>query len=369
MKTTIGKEAILFILALCGVWTLAAEPVGRHGPGSSPQVGANETYLLGLPRDGRPMVVRTAFHLQDIDEIDDERETVEFTGVLILTWRDKRQAFNPDEARVDEKIYQGAFQFNELSPAWYPQVVLANESGLYEKHATLLRVKPDGTSKLVETVNAIAKSNLNLRRYPFDTQRLEAIFEVLGFDTGEVVLQAEPLPARSDEREIRMPGWKLTGIGASAREKAAPHAGKRGVSSTFVLDMEVKRQSMFMLRLVVLPLFLIVVLSWSVFWMDRSALGDRINVSFVGILTAVAYQMAVGDILPEISYMTLMNSFLNISFWVMCVTVVIHLIVDIKDRQGDSASGDLIDRRCRWIFPLVYFGSLSVVVAIVFIFF
>jgi hypothetical protein len=35
---------------------------------------------------------------------------------------------------VAETIYQGAYQFNELSHAWFPQVVLVNESGLFEKH-------------------------------------------------------------------------------------------------------------------------------------------------------------------------------------------------------------------------------------------
>ena len=57
--------------------------------------------------------------------------------------------------------------------------------------------------------------------------------------------------------------------------------------------MDVKRQPLFMLRLVVIPLCLIVMLSWSVFWMDRSSVGDRMAVSFVGILTAVAYQITL----------------------------------------------------------------------------
>lgn len=31
--------------------------------------------VLGLPREDRPMVVRAAFHLQDLDNIHDEEET------------------------------------------------------------------------------------------------------------------------------------------------------------------------------------------------------------------------------------------------------------------------------------------------------
>jgi len=36
----------------------------------------------------------------------------------------------------------------------------------------------------------------------------------------------------------------------------------------------------------------------------------------------------------------------------MCGTVVINLLVDVADRNGNSDMGDRIDRRCRLLFPL-----------------
>ena len=93
-----------------------------------------------------------------------------------------RQAFDPAEVGVDEKVYLGAFQFNEVFTGWFPQVILVNESGLYEKDGVVLRVQPDGTLTLIETLDVAAEAELSLRRYPFDAQRLDAIFEVLGFD-------------------------------------------------------------------------------------------------------------------------------------------------------------------------------------------
>ena len=102
-------------------------------------------------------------------------------------------------------------------------------------------------------------------------------------------------------------------------------------------------------RLITLALIVIVLLSFSV-------LGDRISVSFIGILTAVAYQVVMSEILPRIAYPTLMNAFLNLSFLAMVGTVVINLVVGALDQQGRSEVADRIDRRCRWIFPLAYFG-------------
>ncbi len=319
---------------------------------------------LGPPLSVRPCVVRIGFHLQSLDAIDEEAESFEFTGVLTVKWKDERQAFDAADVGVNEKVYQGDYQFNELSPAWYPQIVLVNRSGLFEKSATILRVKPDGSCALSQTINAIAKTTLDLRRMPFDSQSLDAVFEVFGFDGDEVKLLAEELPDHTDSADVRIPQWTLTGFGSSIMNGDDSDSGTDAVSPRLVLTVGVERQSLFLMRLIVMPLTLIVMLSWSVFWMDRSSLGDRINLSFVGILTAVAYQIVVGDIMPRISYETLMNGFLNVSFWTMCAAAVVNLVVGAADKAGNYQRGDLIDRRCRVIFPLAYFGLIAITVMI-----
>jgi hypothetical protein len=320
----------------------------------------SSTRQLDLPPGVRPAVVRPSFQLIAIHKIDDEAETVEFSGVLTLVWTDSRQAFDPALEGVAEKFYHGGYQFNELSPAWYPQVVLGNAAGVNDIEEVLLRVKPDGTSTLIQPVHAVARSRMNLRRYPFDQQRLEVVFGVLGFDIREVILVPDAGAAFADLSKTQVPQWNITGFEASTRSVVATHAAPKGNLSAFVLTIDLRRQPFFMVRLVILPLMLIVVLSWSVFWMDRMSLGDRMSVSFVGILTSVAYQAMVSDIIPQIAYVTFINAFMSFSFLVMCATAAVNLVVGEFDRRGNSQRGDLVDHRCRWIFPLGYGGMIVV---------
>lgn len=77
----------------------------------------------------------------------------------------------------------------------------------------------------------------------------------------------------------------------------------------------------------------------------------------------------VSEILPQISYMTLMKGFLNLSFFIMCASVVINLVVGALDRQGRVEAGDLLDRRCRSIFPLTYFGLMGLMSGAAFVFY
>jgi hypothetical protein len=358
-------------LILAAAWSApraAAQPAALPS-GDSPQVATGSPFQLGPPNASGPVSVQARFELHDVDEINDEAETFQFTGVMTLIWHDPRQAFDPSDAGVNEKVFQGQYQFNEISTGWYPQVVLVNESGLYQKSGVVLRVQPDGTSTLIETVNAIAKAEFNMRRFPFDSQQIEAIFEVLGFGQDEVVMSLGSDAADSWRSNMSVPQWTVQGTSLEIRERSVSHVGRKGISSALVVGVAVQRKAFFVIRLVVIPLAVIVLLSFSVFWMDRSSLGDRINVSFIGILTGVAYQIVMSDILPHISYFTLMHGFLNLSFFTMCATVVINLIVGTMDQRGHHEIGDRLDHRCRWIFPCTYFGLNLVMLAGAFLFF
>lgn len=361
------RLAALILLLVCSQFPVCNS--GQDGSGGLGSYAAEPIveYYTNPPSTDGPVVVHAAFHLKDVNEIDEEAETFEFTGVLTLRWHDKRRSFDPDAIGIDEKVYQGPFQFYELSQAWYPQVVLSNTSGMFEKSAVVLRVQPDGSCTLIETINATAETKFNLRRIPFDSQRLEAVFEVLGFDRNVVMLIPEERPKQDVTSGIRIPQWVLQDFDCSVVDLNAPYDSNSSVSSAFVLSVNVKRHSLFLTRLVLMPLFCIVVLSWAVFWMDRSSIGDRVNLSFVGILTAVTYQIVVGDIMPQISYVTLMNGFLNISFWLMCAVAVMNLVIGAAHKSGDAQRAIRLDRRCRFAFPLLYLSLVAMVVAIAFL--
>ncbi len=354
---------LLLALAIRCSQAALAQPIAE-----SPENSASDSALLGLPPLDGPIVVDASFQLLNISQIEDDAETVAFSGVLTLVWKDARQAFDPATEGVSEKVLSGAFQFNEVSPGWYPQVTLANVSGQYDSQAVVLRVKPDGTSTLVQEIEAVARVYIGMRRFPFDRQHLQLVFRAFGFDTHDVVLHAEPDSASVDGAFTKLPQWTLKGIEASVQTMNEMNANGMGANSVFVVTLDLRRESLFMLRLVVIPLCVIVMLSWVVFWMDRASVGDRMSVSFVGILTAVAYEVTLVGIVPNVSYFTLMNGFLNLSFLIMCASVVVNLYVAALDRRGHER-GDRIDRRCRWLFPLAYFGLNAAMVAVVFLFF
>jgi len=97
---------VLIATLMCCMQMAAADPIAGSG---------GESSLLAPPEEVRPIVVRASFKFHDINEINDEMETFDFSGVLILKWRDPRQAFDPVAEGANERVFQGSYQFNELA--------------------------------------------------------------------------------------------------------------------------------------------------------------------------------------------------------------------------------------------------------------
>jgi len=324
----------------------------------APAGASAEPFLLGPPDADGPVTASLGFFLSDVNEVNEREETFEFEAILTLKWRDPRQAFDPGELGTDERTYQGNYQFSEVYNGWWPQLILANESGGYQSQAVLLRIAPDGTSTLVTEIHAVAEMPMELRRFPFDRQGFEAVFEVLGFGEDRVVLVPDPETTGGADQGVNIAQWELEGLGVASHRYAPVYEdGHDGALSQIVVTLEMARRPAHTLKIVVVPLTLLVLLTFSVFWMDRESLGDRMDISFIGLLTVVAYQIIVSDSMPNIAYFTLLTGFLYSTYLVLGVGVIANLIVSKLDQSDRRELGDRLDRTCRWAVPLGFLGA------------
>jgi Neurotransmitter-gated ion-channel ligand binding domain/Neurotransmitter-gated ion-channel transmembrane region len=351
-----------WVLALLAMFASASSAASEPRQAPNSPVAGGETIVdpFAWPGSDRPVTIRAGFELIDINEIDDGAETFEFTGVLTLEWRDPSRAFAAAADGAATRLFQGEYQVREVAAGWYPQFVLRNQADSFERSGVSLRVRSDGSCVLTETIHAVADSEMDMRRYPFDAHRIEAVFGMVGALSGEISIENSAPRLGIDSVEI--PQWVVHDHGAEVRSRARAPTKGGGEVSQFVVFADIRREPLFALRLLVVPLVLIVLLSFCIFWMDRNSIGDRLNVSFIGVLTAVSFLIVTSDQLPRISYVTLIHQFLSLSFFVMCATALVNLMVGALERRGQHDLSGRVDRACRWIFP---FGYLAVLASIV----
>lgn len=348
----------LIAVGMCGLTVTgpsqAAEALTAcNGEPIPPGTPAGDGDASTPPDPDGPTEIRAGLFIKDIKDIDAVQSSYWFRGVLTFSWCDPRLAFDPDVEGTSERMLFGAEVATE--PVWRGRGFMVNLVGDAEDTARVLRIRYDGTTRGSANLSARLASDFDLRRFPFDRQDLLLEIESYIWDATQVVVVSDD--ARTGFAEaFDIPEWKVVEVRANVAPVDVVRSDKP--FSRLTLTIEVQRKSGFYLWKVMLPLLIIVMLSWSVFWMVGEPFGMRVRLTATGVLTVVAYQFAVAKDLPRVGYLTLMDKVTVISFMLLAITVVeSHLASRVH--AEDPAWAERVDRAARWIFPLSYATLLA----------
>jgi hypothetical protein len=329
---------------------------------------ADEPLPAGMPGPpARPTKVQCAILIIDVVDIDDVNESFQAEIAILASWQDPRLAFDPEAEGTAVKLFQGSFQFNELFKGWWPQLLILNEVGREDPKAITLTVSPDGTVRYREQRNALLETPMELHDFPFDTQRLRASMIPFGNTTDEVVLEVdERFAASTDdyvrrEHDVNVSGWELQHLAMATDETFLLAGNGETRFSRLLTTIQLQRRSWQYVWEILFPLLVLVSVVWSIFWVEIDSLADRLNISFIGVLTIVAYQFVLVEHMPRMSYLTFLDSVLICSFVMIATTVPQSLLIHSLVRKGKQQVARWIDRTSRWLFPLVYFLLLVAV--------
>ena len=222
----------------------------------------------------------------------------------------------------------------------------------------------DGTIEYKEKFSAELEAHYDLKEFPFDRQKLEIEIESFAWHDDELIFKMnEEKIGFSNDFEIAE--WHIENV--ESKIESVKDLQDRATFSEFLMEIEVVRKYDYYLWKIIIPLILLVIISWSVFWMIGDKLVDRMSISMTGILTIVAYQFIISDILPRVSYFTFMDTFLSISFLIMLLSVFENIIVNNLDLVEESAKAQKLDMLSRIAFPLLYLVSLIALTLIFFL--
>jgi len=353
--------------ALGIAWHAAAEPVTRAQLATCAGESAAATWPEGarpeatraqlLEPPASPTVVDIAMFVTEINNIDVINDRASFSGYADFSWCDPRQAFDAAEAGVEKKIFFGDSALARFGVAWQPDLRIANGAGAVRVSKRVLTVRADGTTRIEGIFDSDIAVDYDLRRFPLDRQVIPIQIESFTWNADRMKMRAKNERIGFDEA-ITIPEWRITGI--ESRVETATQIHDERPFTRFLVELHVARESGFYVYKVALPLCLIVALSWAVFWMKDEPFAGRTRVSLTGVLTIVAYQFAIGNTLPRVPYLTLMDELMIAAFTLIAVTVLENLLV-AHYRESNPARALRIDRTSRWLFPTVFAGIVALV--------
>ena len=117
------------------------------------------------------------------------------------------------------------------------------------------------------------------------------------------------------------------------------------------MTLTMRRDSQYYFINVILPLVLIIGMSWIVFWIPSAQLGPRVSVSVTAMLTLTAYRFAIGSGLPRISYLTKLDWFILCSSLLIFLSLVEVVVTSWLFDREKAALARRINHTMRWLAP------------------
>jgi len=320
---------------------------------NSPDVKKGKAKVVGRPIIKAPIDVEIAIKIDQISELNQKNENFTVVGNLKLSWVDNRFAYNPDTCKCNEKNHDSKQFENYLNDAGlnWPKFIFLNQQGRRHVQEDLVKIFPDGEVIYFERFTVTLQApDFNFSKFPFDPQEfylriilLEPIQHYL-FSINEE--QTEIGDSLGEEE------WFVTGYDYNISSYQA-----RNTFTQFNLRISAHRHTEYYLFRIFIPLLLIVIVSWFIFFMRDFA--RRVDISVTALLVFVAFNFTLGSDLPRLGYLTFMDNVIMIAFAVTCLGVVCNVLLRRLEVKGDRELADYFDQYITWGYPiLVVLGLL-----------
>jgi hypothetical protein len=337
---------MLFALAAILTGRLATPALAASRRNAFP-VDPNSMLLPPPTADGR-IKVTVALHVLNLSMISEVTERFQLTGYLLAQWRDPRLTYQPTSPH-------DMYRMIALDSVWRPQLVIINVIEPRQADETSLQVAPDGRVSYVERFDALLTSTFHLKAFPFDTQKLEVIVHPFTNQQHSVAFVPSQLPvwtATEFNTYSSLESWQFESLTFNLSLAASQFGGHAISEARF--EITVERRYGFYLWKVFLPLLLMVIMSWSVFWFDPSEASSQVTIAVTTILTIIAFALAISLTLPRVPYLTFADGFFLTCYVFAFVTMVEVTVVHITYRNERHKLTAKIRRTARWLVPTAF---------------
>jgi Neurotransmitter-gated ion-channel ligand binding domain/Neurotransmitter-gated ion-channel transmembrane region len=311
-------------------------------------VGAAAGALQTPPlQDGKPVKVALSLHVINIASIDEVKERFEIDGYLMAHWIDPRLAFTPTGPTDLHREYN-------RTEVWTPSFEMINAVAPRERYDVSAEGDPDGSVNYVERFHMVLSSKFMLKRFPLDSQSLLVIVHPYLRQERQVEFAANRDVWATQEftQYSSLAQWNLQTVELSIGASYL-YGGRQIPEARFTIHVE--RRYAFYLWKVFLPLLLMVVLSWAVFWIEARDLTNQVQIAITTILTVIAFAFAISATMPRVPYLTYIDAFFLACYVFVFVAIVELMLVHLSHRREQAADlGIRIQRISRWAVPLAF---------------
>jgi len=254
--------------------------------------------------------------------------------------------YDPRLVKTDNSSQSVAFD-----KIWHPRLQIVNQQHIFKTFPESLEVSKEGYVTYRQRYWGDFSQPLDLKEFPMDSQELEIQIVAVGYTENEVLFvqntdEPSGLADKLSVTEWTVNRWSAEAMNYLPTKNVEPLSG-------FHIVIHADRDVMYYIIKIIVPLLLIVAMSWLVFWIDPKESGSQISVAITTMLTLIAYRFSIGELVPKVSYLTRLDYFILGSTLMVFLTLLLVIITSNLAKSGQPQLALRIDRWSRIIFPVM----------------
>jgi len=316
---------------------------------SGPTVKENSCAALDVQTNvrpdagGPPTKVTVGIRIVDLMDINDVNQTLTGDFAVMLSWTDPRLAHLQGCNIAMDKI-------------WSPELAFFNSGRKFPERPRVASIDSGGEVKYLQRWYGTFATYHNLQDFPFDKQTFQISLFSLYWPEKDLQLVVDE--TFTGWRELlNISDWSIEGVEGTINRSYSE--AQDDFFSRYDLNISAHRMTKFYLWKVMLPLCLIVFMSWCVFWISPAQFGPQVSLSATSMLTLIAFIFATTNMVPELGYLTRLDLFIvgsTILVFLALIETAVTVYLVSRERKEQVLRMDCV---CRLLFPLA-FGVLIV---------
>jgi hypothetical protein len=308
----------------------------------------SDVRRIGHPNQGdSPVEISVGVFIVNLVEVDSLEESFRADFIIISKWHDPRLA---------DASLRGKTRTADIDDIWNPELDIINQRSL-DIRKDIVHINADGNVEHIRRYFGNLSSTLDLKSFPFDTQKLpiEIYSSAL---PGTVVLKGkEDLTGMLSDNILA--GWKVSDMEITKTPVPVQVLGR---NIEFILfNIQAERLANYYLWKLILPLSFIVMMSWLVFWINPMHFAPQLALSTASVFTLTTYLIQLGSTMPKINYLTKADTFILGCMILVFSAVAEAVIASRLSNIGKEKLAKKIDSWARWIY-LGLFAALLIIV-------
>jgi len=289
----------------------------------------NSTLNRGMEKEKQPKVVLVSFKINHVTEIDVVSCNFHVSCSLFYHWEDPSLIGHP----------LGKIKKADLGPESDAEIIVVNDLTLEEtSRAEVVEVinSATGAVKMSKHVKGrVFLMSLDLQMFPFDVQNLSINLRSKRQDITDTVLEYFSEESTVDAHPQHE--WIFHGYSALTYT-TLPHYSTTGkIYSSLHIVVLVQRHSGWFINNVFLVSFVLTLVSWTAYALPIAQLHPgQYDITLLTLLASITNKYVIGDKLPKVPYRTVVDGYIDISFFCQIFGVLSAVLRDWVVDHGDS---------------------------------